>query len=124
MAAAIGGGLVKSCHDLSDGGLATAAAESALAGRLGCVLNLDAVKEAAGFETARLLFCETPSRFLVSVAPEKAAEFEKTMAGSVCACLGTVTAGDTVEMTRGGKTVLNLSLSDAETAWKGTFSRA
>lgn len=124
MAAAIGGGLVKSCHDLSDGGLAVAAAESALAGRLGCVLNLDAVKEAAGFETARLLFCETPSRFLVSVAPEKAAEFEKTMAGSVCACLGTVTAGDTVEMTRGGKTVLNLSLSDVETAWKGTFSRA
>lgn len=124
MASAISGGLVKSCHDLSDGGLATAAAESALAGRLGCVLNLDAVKEAAGFETARLLFCETPSRFLVSVAPEKAAEFEKTMAGSVCACLGTVTAGDTVEMTRGGKTVLNLSLSDVETAWKGTFSRA
>lgn len=124
MASAISGGLVKSCHDLSDGGLATAAAESALAGRLGCVLNLDAVKEAAGFETARLLFCETPSRFLVSVAPEKAAEFEKTMAGSVCACLGTVTAGNTVEMSRSGKTVLNLSLSDIEAAWKGTFSRA
>ena len=100
-----------------------AAAESAFAGRFGCTLNLDAVKEAAGFETARILFCETPSRFLVSVAPEKADEFEETMAGSVFAEIGTVDDADGFRITRGGKTVVNLNLSEIETAWKSAFSQ-
>lgn len=122
MAAAIQNRTVASCHDLADGGLAVAVAESALAGRIGCSLNLDTVKEARDFETARLLFCETPSRFLVTVEAQKTAEFEKTMQDSVFACLGETTATDSVEMRRGGKTVLNMKLSEIEEAWKKTFA--
>lgn len=122
-AEAIRRGLLRSCHDLSDGGLAVAAAESAFAGRFGCTLNLDAVKEAADFETARTLFCETPSRFLVTVAPEKAEEFQKTMAGSAFAEIGTVEDSDDFRITRSGKTVVNLKLSEIETAWKSAFSQ-
>ena len=43
MHGAIAAGLVRACHDLSEGGLAVAAAEMSLAGRLGLRLELDGV---------------------------------------------------------------------------------
>ncbi len=60
---AIAAGLVASAHDLSDGGLAVAAAESCLAAGLGARLQLPA---AAG-RPDRLLFAEGGARVLVSV---------------------------------------------------------
>ena len=64
----IGAGLVRSAHDPSEGGLLVAAAEMAFAGGLGATIDLDGVGErlspiAAGF-------AETPSRYLLEVAPE------------------------------------------------------
>jgi len=89
--AAIAAGLVRACHDLSEGGLAVAAAEMAIAGRLGLALDLRAVPGAAAVGSdAALLFSESASRFLVEVAPEDAAAFERAMAGGACARVGAV----------------------------------
>ncbi len=66
-------GLVRSCHDLSDGGLAVALAEMALAGGLGGRIALNAVPRSEAGETdhdATLLFSESPSRFLLEVRQE------------------------------------------------------
>lgn len=65
-------GLVASAHDLSEGGLAVAAAETVFKTELG--LNAD-------FRTLdkKQFFSETPGRMLVSVAPENAAAFEEIM---------------------------------------------
>ncbi len=54
--------LVRACHDLSDGGLAVAAAEMALAGRLG--VTLDAPPE--GLDLAGWLFGEDQGRYLLA----------------------------------------------------------
>ena len=62
VAAAIAAGLVRSAHDLSEGGLAVAAAEWAFAGRLGLALEVDSTPET--------LFGEGPGRYLIEVAPE------------------------------------------------------
>jgi phosphoribosylformylglycinamidine (FGAM) synthase-like enzyme len=43
----IGDGLVRACHDLSEGGLAVALAEMCIAGRLGAAVALDALVNAA-----------------------------------------------------------------------------
>ncbi|MDQ3662252.1 MAG: AIR synthase related protein, partial [Actinomycetota bacterium] len=59
--------LLSSAHDLSGGGLAVALAESALAAGLGFRL----VGAEGGMELHRWLFSESPSRALVSIAPEK-----------------------------------------------------
>ncbi len=76
-------GLVASCHDLSDGGLWVALAESCLGGSLGAGISLDQIPVARGVgrEPARLLFCETPSRFLVSVPAGRRRAWERAMAG-------------------------------------------
>ncbi len=70
-------GLVRSCHDLSEGGLAVAAAEMCLAGRLGMALTL------AEEEPVIALFSESNGRLLVEVRPEHRAAFEAEFAGGL-----------------------------------------
>ena len=60
-------GLLRSCHDLSEGGLAVAAAEMAFAGGLGIELDLKQMAAAREFEDAVLLFSESNTRFLIEV---------------------------------------------------------
>ena len=116
---AITEGCVKSCHDLSDGGLAVAAAESAFGGKLGAEIELDSIPvRENGMENARLLFGETPSRFIVTVAPGNAERFEAIMSGTRTSAAGRVTGNSRLVFTRNGRTCLQSSLEDAETAWK------
>ncbi|MNP36264.1 Phosphoribosylformylglycinamidine synthase 2 [compost metagenome] len=67
--AAIQNGLVRSAHDLSEGGLAVALAESCISGGLGA--NVDLTTE---LRPDYALFSESQSRILLSAAPEKAEE--------------------------------------------------
>jgi phosphoribosylformylglycinamidine synthase len=59
--------LLQSAHDLSEGGLAIALAESCIAGGLGAHVVLD-----DGLPAVASLFSESQSRILVSVAPDDA----------------------------------------------------
>jgi len=113
-------GVVRACHDLSEGGLAVAAAEMALAGRLGLDLELEGLPRAPGVETdAVALFAESSGRFLVEVAPEDAAAFEAVLAGQPVACLGRVT-GDRLFCVRGlgGKVAIECPVADLLKAWQ------
>jgi phosphoribosylformylglycinamidine synthase len=81
--------LVRACHDLSEGGLGVAAAEMAIAGRLGLELDLTSLPRSADVETDVVaLFSESSGRFLVEVAPEMAAAFEEMLTGRPAARLG------------------------------------
>ncbi|MEM7095066.1 MAG: phosphoribosylformylglycinamidine synthase subunit PurL [Actinomycetota bacterium] len=103
MAAAIASGLVVSAHDPAEGGLAVAAAEWALAGRLGLDLNLP--------PEPAVLFGEGPGRYLVEVAPEHADAFGAAVPSA--RRIGQVIEGDAVRI---GDTTL--TLPDIERAWK------
>jgi phosphoribosylformylglycinamidine synthase len=89
---AVRDGLVRACHDLSEGGLAVAVAEMAIAGRLGLDLDLAPLPRTPDVETdAVALFSESSARFLVEVTPEDAVAFEEVLAGRPVARLGRVT---------------------------------
>ncbi len=67
---AINRGLVRACHDLSEGGLAVALAEMAMAGALGVEASVEGLPRDAGVaHPAAFLFSESPSRFLLEVRP-------------------------------------------------------
>ena len=84
--------LVRACHDLSEGGLAVAAAEMAFAGRKGLELDLASLPRTAAVDgDAIALLAESSARFLVEVAPENARAFEKALAEQPMARLGRVT---------------------------------
>jgi phosphoribosylformylglycinamidine synthase II len=112
--------VVRSCHDLSEGGLAAAAAELAFAGGLGIELNLKPVATISGIdEDAVLLFSESNSRFLVEVAAGQLSNFANHFAGLPVIELGKVTGGAHVVI-RGcsGDAVIDSPWADLKRAWK------
>jgi phosphoribosylformylglycinamidine synthase subunit PurSL len=116
---AIGQGLVRACHDLSEGGLAVAAAEMAFAGGLGMKLRLQAAHLDALDRTDAVLFSETPSRFLVEIAPGAEDQFRETMGNVGTSRLGTVaTGGRLVIQDPNGRTVVDEAIADLKEAWQ------
>jgi phosphoribosylformylglycinamidine synthase subunit PurSL len=64
---AIAQGLVRSAHDVSDGGIAVAVAESAFAGGFGAEIECSSIPQAGVFRDDYLLFSESQSRFILTV---------------------------------------------------------
>jgi phosphoribosylformylglycinamidine synthase len=124
MTKAIGEGTVAACHDLSEGGLAVAAAEMALAGNLGVELDLRKVPSEGVARDDFLLFSESNSRFLVEVAQKDQASFEAIMKGKAYAQIGKVTKNPKLKIPGlKGATVVDAQVEDLRTAWKRTLSR-
>lgn len=142
LAKAISGKIVRSCHDLSDGGLAVALAESCLGGRMGAAVSLDAMPgraasgkaaaDGAGAasgpafseagprypEAAALLFSEDPGRFLVSIRGEDRERFERSLAGLRFAMIGETRAEPRLLASLRGAAVADAALDDIERAFK------
>ncbi|MBI5253863.1 MAG: phosphoribosylformylglycinamidine synthase subunit PurL, partial [Euryarchaeota archaeon] len=83
--------LVKSCHDLSEGGLAAAGAEMAFAGDVGIEIQLNKVPVSRKMREDAALFSESNSRFLVEVSKKDGEKFEKIVKGNAFAQVGTTT---------------------------------
>jgi phosphoribosylformylglycinamidine synthase II len=85
-------GLIVTAHDLSDGGLAVALAESCLAGGTGCTVTLPA-------DAATFLFSESAGRAVVAVRPGGEAELTAlcAQAGVPATALG-ATGGTALEV--------------------------
>lgn len=122
---AIAHGLVRACHDLSEGGLGVALVEMAFAGRVGCEVRLRHVPGAGRFQRDDyLLFSESNTRFLCEVAPNRRAGFERLMRGLPCARVGRTTAsGELVVTGLSGEEVIRADLGRAEDAWRRALSR-
>ncbi|MCL2149007.1 MAG: phosphoribosylformylglycinamidine synthase subunit PurL [Methanomassiliicoccaceae archaeon] len=109
MLKAMGKGLVESCHDCSDGGLAVAVAEMCIAGGVGADIDLSGVK---GTEMVRL-YSESNTRWVVEVAKGDEGEFEDVL-GRKAVRIGT-TGGTRLKIKEAS---VSLSVGDMRTAWK------
>jgi phosphoribosylformylglycinamidine (FGAM) synthase-like enzyme len=104
---AVRAGRLASAHDVADGGLAVAVAESAIAGNLGCAVNVEHLRE-RGAQPEEALFGEGSGGFLVS-----GERSELDALGAVY--LGDV-GGDAIEIGAGDRS-LSVSLVEAKRAW-------
>lgn len=120
---AIAAGYVRACHDLSEGGLAVAAAEMAFAGGWGLELDLPLVIEQTGIhDPAVLLFSESTSRFLVEVPPRHTEAFESLFAELPCLPMGEVAEHDSLKIFGGaGEILIESSLTVLKSAWQRTL---
>ena len=115
---AIQRGLVASCHDCSDGGLAVALAESAFAGGYGMDLDLASL----GQDSATIaLFSESQSRFIISCAPEDASAFQDALLGTACYPIGEVTPDNRFVVRHDGSGVIDTTIDELKDAWKRTL---
>ena len=121
VSAARRGGLVQSCHDVSDGGLAAAVAEMAIAGKLGArivLADVPATSGAANHDLA-IAFAETPGRFVCEVRPEHAAEFARCMDGVRFAWVGEVMSSPDLEVVSTTGTTDRVAVDRLARAWHG-----
>lgn len=121
---AIESSLIRACHDLSEGGLAVAAAEMAFAGGLGVRIELAPVpheiRDVEGSaQTTALLFSESNTRFLCEVPQAKQAEFERLLAGVPHAVLGVVTNEQRLQITNvSSEPSIDVDLATLKEAWQ------
>jgi phosphoribosylformylglycinamidine synthase len=118
LTSAIDDGLVKACHDLSEGGLAVSAAEMAFTGGLGVDLELDSAPTSEGMRSDALLFSESNGRLLVEVKEGCEEGFKEAMSSSTFARIGTVAGGDGFRVRKGGRMLIELPLERLIRAWK------
>ena len=122
--AAIGKGWIASAHDVADGGLAVAVAESAIGGRLGARIDLAQVPvagKAASLAALRrngLLFSETAGRIVVTAPPAHAARMAEQFRGHACAAVGEVTGDGMLTIVDGGEPVAAWPVADLVRAWQ------
>jgi len=110
---AITAGLVASAHDLSDGGLAVAVAESCMAtAAAGQTLGAELELPASTVRLDRLLFAEGGARILVSVPAEQADAWQQALrAADVPAQrLGVVSSQASLRIVQGAATLLEQSV--------------
>jgi phosphoribosylformylglycinamidine synthase len=108
-----------SSHDLSDGGLSVALAESAFGSMLGADIDLEVFPE--HLSLLALLYGESHSRFLVSIRPEHQAEFE-TIMGDQAYYLGRVSTGKDLTIKQKGKTLIHAKTDSLLKAWSQTLT--
>jgi len=118
---AIQAGTVAACHDLSEGGLAVAAAEMAFAGGFGAELQLDRTPRSSGeLSDAVLLFSESNTRFLCEVSPAQAETFEAELKEVPHALVGNVVPEPQLRLfaSTGKIERINATIGDLKAAWQ------
>ena len=112
---AIGQGLIKSAHDVSEGGLAVAVAESCVIGSIGATLELNLPGDA---RIDAVLFGEAPAHIVASGAPDfiDALRALCNERGVPVSEIGTV-GGDTLRIAD----LIDVPLVDVTASWEGAL---
>ena len=121
--AALRDGRVEAIHDFSDGGFAVALAEMALAGNLGACVDLSEIPvRSEGLDAATRLFSESPSRFLVEVAPDDVAAFEAFLRQVPHARIGQVTDDGLLTILEDGEPIIQRPVEQVKATWQATLA--
>ncbi|MFN0313177.1 phosphoribosylformylglycinamidine synthase subunit PurL [Kurthia sp. ISK08] len=110
---AIQAGLIASAHDVAEGGLAVAIAETTFGTNLGVNVTLEGSATTA-------LFSESQSRFVVTVKPEFAARFEEVVADAKQ--IGVVTEEANIVINSSEQQpLIEGTVAEFQDAWKGAI---
>jgi len=116
---AIAQGVVAAVHDCSEGGVAVAVAEMCVGGRLGADIDLSAlpVSERAGLDAHVAAFSESNGRFVVEVAPGRAAALAALLTDVAHAPIGTACEAARLRLHYGGQACGETSIDDLARAF-------
>jgi phosphoribosylformylglycinamidine synthase len=116
---AVRAGRVHTAHDVSDGGLACALAESAIAGGVGLEVDLAPLMEgAAGVDPEAWLFGEGPGGFVLA---GEISEIERLVEAGMATLIG-IALGRSIRITA-GDSAIELAVDDAAAAWRSLGER-
>ncbi|MFM9018385.1 MAG: phosphoribosylformylglycinamidine synthase subunit PurL [Actinomycetota bacterium] len=110
--------LLRGAHDVSEGGLAVAVAESAIAGGIGATVQVH-----AGRRADEALFGEGGGRVVASCDPANVRTITALATGGVTVTVIGTVGGDEVSVEAGGSTA-RVSLHDLAEVWEGSIPAA
>ncbi|HYU61905.1 MAG TPA: phosphoribosylformylglycinamidine synthase subunit PurL [Solirubrobacterales bacterium] len=114
-------GRIAAAHDASDGGLACALAECAIAGGVGATVDLDPLVELRGGSGETWLFGEGPGGVVVAGRQGSLAALAAESGGVDVIVIGTA-GGDRVEISA-AEASISVPVDDAERAWRSLGDR-
>lgn len=110
-------GIIKSCHDCSDGGLITTICEMMIGGNLGCEIDFfDVFSEEKEIEV--ILFSESCGRFVVEIEKDKIFEFEKIFKGEEYSIIGRVIEEKKIKGFWKNRKLFEIEIDDIYRAWR------
>jgi len=119
-------GIIKSAHDCSEGGLAVCLAECCIAGEIGATVNLtvNAIQPPITGRYSPILFGETASRIVVTVAPSKLSELSAIAEEQNCpmSVLGEVGGRDLV-IAFEGKELVREEVRNLRAVWSTALTQ-
>jgi len=114
--------LLASCSSVGMGGLAVGLAKIALAGELGLTIDLEAIPAGPRLRLDKLLFSESQSRLIVTVAPSWRKRFEALLADEPMALIGRVTKEKNLLLQGPEGPVVEAPVMDLKNAYKKTLA--
>jgi phosphoribosylformylglycinamidine synthase II len=118
---AVRAGELRTAHDISDGGLATALAEAAIAGGVGVRADLDELVESRGCSGETALFGEGPGGFVVAGEREAIERLVESVGAPGAFLIGEA-GGESIELSA-GESELSVPLAEAAEAWRSLGER-
>ena len=107
-------GIVRSCHDISHGGLAIALAEMSIGGNLGAEIDLSVI----GFMRPDFkLFSESPTRWVCEVDKDAEEEFESIVKAKKIGVVG----GETLRIRDDSRWLFNVHINIMRDAWRNAL---
>ena len=118
MAEAAGRGLLRACHDLSEGGIAVALAEMAFSGGFGADAELGNIPCDVKKDNV-ILFSESNTRFIVEVRKAHKKAFEDLMKGIPTGLIGEVSGKKDLRIYGvKGKKIIEAGIAELKEAWQ------
>ncbi|MCP4849310.1 MAG: phosphoribosylformylglycinamidine synthase subunit PurL [Verrucomicrobiaceae bacterium] len=116
---AISRGLILAAHDISEGGLAVAAAEMGFSLQAGLEIDLDALPAKGSPEVVARLFGEAPSRILIELDEASLSQLEELFNKTDFAVIGSTSSDHSrLRFTERGESVLDAELVALKEQWK------
>ena len=112
-------GLVRSCHDCSEGGLGAALADMSFAGGMGANVYLDKVVRSGDLlRDDYILFSESNTRFVVEVEKKNRKKFEALFKGLAVSNIGSTYGEHLIVHGKDGRVVLNEDIKKLKESWQ------
>lgn len=111
-------GLIRSCHDCSEGGIGVALAEMAFAGEVGVTVELASAPVDSAIREDFILFSESNSRFIIEVEPGNAAQVAEILKGLPFAWIGETNDTDRLVVKGLRGSLVDEHLANLKEAWR------
>lgn len=113
-------GILSACSSIGYGGLLIAVAKMSIAGQYGANIDVSKIPN-DNLSIEKILYSESQSRFIVTVAPENKENFEKEMKGFVFGLIGSIDKSKEFVVKDGDNEIIRTNVDKMEKIYKEKF---